>query len=218
MNRYDAVLFDVDGTLVDSAPGIVHTLQQTFAVMGTDIRGVDLMRYVGPPLRRTFGEYYARPEQIEQAVHEYRARYKETGSHECSLYPGAEAMLAALRRAGVALYTATSKPVGVVTPILQELGIAAYFTEIGGASMSAARDTKTAVIRYLLARPELAGRRILMVGDRADDMRGAADCALDAAGVLYGYGSVSELHPFHPVLLAETCPQLVEFILDGEEK
>lgn len=58
MLSYDAVLFDVDGTLLDSAPGILFTLREVFHTMGTDITGVDLMRYVGPPLRKTFAEYY----------------------------------------------------------------------------------------------------------------------------------------------------------------
>jgi phosphoglycolate phosphatase len=214
--RYDAVLFDVDGTLTDSAPGIFHSLRDAFAAMGTDIAGVDLFRYLGPPLRKTFADFYTEEGDIEKAVALYRVSYKEKGSHECPLYPGVKEMLGALKSAGVALYTATSKPVEVVTPILHEQGIADYFAVIGGASMGKSRDTKTDVIRWLLALPELQGKRILMVGDRKDDMQGAADCGLDAAGALYGYGSREELSPFRPVLMAENCRQLEQFILDGE--
>ncbi|MCI2047632.1 MAG: HAD hydrolase-like protein [Faecalibacterium sp.] len=215
---YDAVLFDVDGTLTDSAPGIFHALRDALAAMGTDPAGVDLSKYLGPPLRKTFADFYTRESDIEKAVALYRASYREKGAHECRLYPGVQEMLAALSAAGVLLFTATSKPVEVVTPILHEQGIAEYFRVIGGASMGKSRDTKTDVIRWLLARPELQGKRILMVGDRKDDMQGAKDCALDAAGALYGYGSREELLPFGPVFLAGSCPELEHFILDGETK
>ncbi len=216
VNRFDAVLFDVDGTLIDSAPGIIHTMQDTFAQMGTDIKGVDLKKYLGPPLRKTFSEHYTTEEEIERAVTIYRDGYKEKGSHECTLYPGVKEMLQTLHQADVALYTATSKPAVVAVPILQELGIAEYFTEIGGASMGTERDTKTAVIEYLLERPELKEKRILMVGDRQDDMNGAANCKLPAAAVTYGYGSIDELMPFNPRIMAANCEQLTSYILKGE--
>lgn len=216
VNQFDAVLFDVDGTLIDSAPGIIHTMQETFAQMGTDISNVDLMRYLGPPLRKTFSEHYTSEAEIERAVSIYRASYQQKGCHECVLYPGVKTMLQTLQQAGVKLFTATSKPAAVAIPMLQELGIAAYFTEIGGASMGTERDTKTAVIKSILARPDLDQKRILMVGDRQDDMQGAANCNLPAAAVTYGYGSKSELEPFQPCFMAENCEQLTSYILKGE--
>ena len=102
----------------------------------------------------------------------------------------------------------------VVTPILEEKGLAPFFDFIGGASMDESRDTKTDVVHYVLSQPMLQGKRVLMVGDRNDDMRGAADCGLDAAGALYGYGSREELAPFHPVLLAESCADLADQLLE----
>ena len=146
----------------------------------------------------------------------YRAYYHEKGSHMCVLYPGVADMLQTLRRAGVVLCTATSKPVTVVTPILQELGIAEYFHFIGGASEDSSIDTKTAVIRDLLPREFLQGKKILMVGDRRDDMEGAGDCGLPAAAVAYGYGSKEELSPYQPVILANNCNELTNFILEGD--
>ena len=68
-------------------------------------------------------------------------------------------------------------------------------------------------MRYVLTQPCVQGKRVLMVGDRNDDMRGAADCGLDAAGALYGYGSREELVPFDPVLLAESCEELTDKLL-----
>lgn len=214
MPNYDAVLFDVDGTLIDSAPGILHTLEETLAVMGKDFSGKNLRKYLGPPLRRTFSEFFDTEEQIERATAYYRQRYAVQGTLECSLYPGVEEMLAALQGAGVLLYTATSKPTGVVVPILERLGVARYFIFVGGASFDRSRDTKTAVMKAVLARPELEGTRVLMVGDRMDDLKGAADCGLPAAAVLYGYGEYDELRPFAPAAYAADCRALTDFILN----
>ena len=131
------------------------------------------------------------------------------------MFPGAAEMLHRLKEAGFVLCTATSKPTQVVTPILKEQGLAPYFDFIGGASMDESRDTKTEVVRYVLEQPCVKGKRVLMVGDRNDDMRGAADCGLDAAGALYGYGSREELEPFHPVFLAESCAALADALVNA---
>ena len=151
--HYDAILFDVDGTLIDSAPGIIHTLQEVFCTMGVDVSGVNLRRYLGPPLRKSFGEHFTDPALIEKATNLYRTSYAVKGSHECAVFPGVLQMLQTLKQAGFILCTATSKPTKVVTPILEEQGLAQYFDFIGGASMDESRDTKTEVVRYVLSQP-----------------------------------------------------------------
>ena len=218
MLHYDAILFDVDGTLIDSAPGIINTLEEVFQKMGVDVTNINLRRYIGPPLRKTFAEHFTDPAKIEEAANLYRVSYHEKGSHEGFSYPGVPEMLRRLRDAGLTLCTATCKPTQVVTPILEENGLAPFFDFIGGASMDESRDTKTDVIRHVLEQPQLAGKRVLMVGDRNDDMRGAADCGLDAAAVLYGYGSREELEPFHPVLFASSCEDMADQILGTTPK
>ena len=217
MPHYDAILFDVDGTLIDSAPGILNTLETVFRDMGVDVTNVNLRRYIGPPLRKSFAEHFSDPAKIEEATERYRVIYHEKGSHEGGVYPGVPEMLRRLKDAGFTLCTATCKPTEVVTPILKEQGIAGYFAFVGGASMDESRDTKTDVIRYVLSQPALQGKRVLMVGDRSDDLQGAANCGLDAAGVLYGYGSREELEPFHPKLLVESCKELTDKLLGTAE-
>lgn len=215
--HYDAILFDVDGTLIDSAPGILNTLEEVFKEMGVGIARSELKRYIGPPLRKSFGEHFSEPEKIEEATERYRKSYAVKGCHEGDAYPGVPQMLRRLKAAGLTLCTATCKPVDVVTPILKEKGLAEYFDFIGGASMDESRDTKTDVIRYVLSQPVMQGKRVLMVGDRNDDMQGAANCHLDAAGALYGYGSREELAPFGPVFFAENCAALTDWLLDADK-
>ena len=89
MQHYDVILFDVDGTLIDSAPGILNTLEEVFRKMNVDITGVDLHRYLGPPLRKTFAEHFTDPAKVEEAAGLYRASYAVKGSHECRVFPGA---------------------------------------------------------------------------------------------------------------------------------
>ena len=213
MLHYDAILFDVDGTLIDSAPGILNTLEEVFKAMGVDVARSDLNRYIGPPLRKSFGEHFSDKAKIEEAAELYRASYHEKGSHECAVFPGVPEMLRRLKEAGLVLCTATSKPTRVVTPILEEQGLSSYFSFVGGASMDESRDNKTDVIRHVLDQPVMQGKRVLMVGDRRDDMQGARNCGLDAAAVLYGYGSREEVTPFAPVFMAADCKELTEWIL-----
>ncbi|MGN0975094.1 MAG: HAD-IA family hydrolase [Gemmiger sp.] len=212
MKGYNAVLFDVDGTLIHSQPGILHSFSHTFRQMGLDPAQIDLQRYLGPPLRWSFAQHFSNEEQVERAVNIYREFYACRGMHECEVYPGVTELLSALRAKGILICTATSKPKQVVEPILREKGLYDFFDLVGGASMDKSVDTKTAVIRQVLAAPQLAGRCCLMVGDRRDDMEGAANCGLDAAGVLYGYGSREELEAWQPVFLAAHCMDLLDFL------
>ena len=150
MLHYDAILFDVDGTLIDSAPGILNTLEEVFKAMGVDVARSDLNRYIGPPLRKSFGEHFSDPAKIEEATERYRTSYAVKGSHEGDAYPGVVEMLGRLKAAGLTLCTATCKPTHVVTPILEEQGLSSYFSFVGGASMDESRDNKTDVIRHVL--------------------------------------------------------------------
>ena len=84
MQHYDVILFDVDGTLIDSAPGILNTLEEVFTKMGVDVTHVNLRRYLGPPLRKSFGEHFSDPAIIEEATELYRESYRENGSHDCT--------------------------------------------------------------------------------------------------------------------------------------
>ncbi len=206
--NYDAILFDVDGTLIDSAPGILNTLEEVFQKMGVDATGVNLRRYLGPAAAQELRRALHRAGQDRAGHPPLPRKLRRQGQPRMRRLPRCSGNAAAPEgRRALILCTATSKPTEVVTPILEEKGLAPYFDFIGGASMDESRDTKTDVVRYVLAQPMMQGKRVLMVGDRNDDMRGAADCGLDAAGALYGYGSREEL-PFHPVLLAKAAPTL----------
>ena len=101
------VVSDLDGTLIDSAPGILNTLEEVFKAMGVDVARSDLNRYIGQPLRKSFGEHFSDPAKIEEATERYRTSYAVKGSHEGDSYLGAAELRGRLKAAGVTLCTAT---------------------------------------------------------------------------------------------------------------
>jgi phosphoglycolate phosphatase len=213
MRRFDAVLFDLDGTLVDSQPGILATFSYTFAQFGVQLPVEQLRRFLGPPLRASFAEVLP-PQQVEQAVELYRAQYAKGGMFQGAVYDGVPAMLQELKENGFTLCVATSKPQTVAQQVLEHFGLAQWFCYIGGASLDASRDTKTAVMQEVLRQSVMHNSRPLMVGDRDNDMQGAQNCGIAAAAVLYGYGSAEELMPYAPLFAAESPQQLCSWILN----
>ena len=212
------VFFDLDGTLTDSMPGITRGVQYALKHYGIHVDDLSVLKpFVGPPLFDSFKRYYNFSDKdANDAIYVFREYYDVKGWMDNAPFDGVEDMLKTLKEAGLELYVATSKPEETAKKVLEYFQLTEYFKFIGGASMDESRDTKTDVVRHVLAQPMMQGRRVLMVGDRNDDMRGAADCGLDAAGALYGYGSREELEPFHPVLLAESCASLADQILNGQ--
>lgn len=175
MQTFDAVLFDLDGTLIDSAPGIFDSFEFTLAQYEMTVPQERLRRFLGPPLRESFAKLLP-PDEVERAVEIYRAHYAEASGALTKLYPGTKELLSALREAGYIVCLATSKVRYAALKLLDKLELTPYFDYIGGSSPDASLDTKTAVIRHVLAQPCVQDKRAVMVGDRDNDMHGAADC------------------------------------------
>ena len=215
MTGYDAVLFDLDGTLVDTEKGIVRAFLHTFRAMGRPMEEADIRRYLGPPLRNSFSEHF-QGELVERAVEEYRAFYERYGLEGVAPFAGVPRMLEKLHRAGFVLAVATSKALPAARKVLDHFDLTQWFDVVGGASLDNTLDTKTAVMRYVLAQPALRGRHAVMAGDRANDMEGAADCGLDAVGAAYGYAAPGELEAFSPVFLAKSAQELGAWLLANQ--
>ena len=203
------ILFDLDGTLTDSAEGVINSAQYALKQLGLPIPSRESMRViVGPPLRDSFLRFGVREEDVETAVELYRKRYVPTGMFENTPYPGISAMLAALKDAGHELYVATSKPETMATDILDKFCLSGYFDRIFGASLDGTRDTKDTVIAYLLE--ELGPREnIVMVGDTAYDVLGAAAHGISTIGVAWGYGEVADIKSAGAIAIVDTPAQLL---------
>ena len=212
---YTSILFDLDGTLVDSGEGVLKCAELGLRHFNLPIPSPAEMRtFVGPPLRDSFIRFGCTPEQAEDAIAVYRSRYTTVGKFELFVYPGIEQLLADLKEVGCALYVATSKPETVSVEILTHLGLAKYFTYIAGAALDKSRGTKEEVIAYLLEQVgDLDGA--LMVGDTAFDVIGAARHGIPCAGVSWGYGLVEDMTAAGAAAIVKDTAELFDFITEA---
>lgn len=215
---HDLVLFDLDGTLTDSAPGIVNCIRYALDRMGIDHPDDATMRtFLGPPLAVTFGQHFSLSgPEVEQAISLYRERYHDIGLFENDVYDGVRDLLTAVDD-GRVLAVATSKPTYSAARILEHFDLADHFAFIGGADLDGTRHDKASVIAHTLESLRRSGHdpspsRTVMIGDREHDVHGARVHAIDTIGVLWGYGDEGELLGAGAIALAGT-PADLELLL-----
>lgn len=212
------ILFDLDGTLVNSQEGITKGVQYALReYLGIDEPDLESLRcFIGPPLALMFDQKYHVPvEKIEPAVVKYREYYDATGVHECELYPGVKEVLQSLRKKGYTLGVASSKPESSCVQILSDLGVADCFDEIVGASLGPERREKVLVLEEAFRRMGVTDRtQTVLVGDTKYDALGAAKAGIGCIGVTYGFGTREELFAAGAVAVFDTLEE-VEAYLDG---
>lgn len=212
----NVVLFDLDGTLTDSAAGIMSSYRHALRLLGLDAPDEAIRACIGPPLVDGFAALGVPARRLDEAVDLYRRHFSEVGILENQLYPGVAEMLDALSGAGLRLALATSKLGEYGGRILDQFGISGHFEAISGATRDGSRLHKEEIVDHALAelgRPDPAG--VVMVGDREHDMLAARRHGLRGIGVTWGYGSVDELLEAFADVLAETPRQVVELVLAG---
>lgn len=212
----DAVLFDLDGTLTDSAPGIIASVCYAVDALGLPQPTMEQLRsFLGPPLAHSFGQVLGLgQDDVALAIAAYRERYHDVGLFENAVYPGVRETLQALLDRGLVLAVATSKPTVSATRILERFDLAEYFAWIGGALLDRSRDSKAAVIAHVMDEldgrgPWRMGEAITMVGDREHDVVGARLHGIDTIGALWGYGSQAELVSAGAIALVDQPPDVV---------
>ena len=207
-----SILFDLDGTLTDSGEGIINCAILALEHYGLPIPDRDVMRtFVGPPLGDSFLRHGVPEDKIPEAIAIYRARYIPIGAFENTPYPGVRELLEELKALGYTLFVATSKPETTSVKILEHFDLAKYFDRICGASNDLSRNSKEAVIEYLL---ELNGRtdNMIMVGDTKFDIIGAKAHGIPAIGVSWGYGKVEEMEEAGSAAIAHTMDELLALL------
>jgi phosphoglycolate phosphatase len=205
----DAVLFDLDGVLVDSRAAFAGSVNATLADHGHPERpAAELHRYLGPPLHRTFRALVpeATDAELDALVLGYRARYGSVMVAQSTLFPGIAEALDRIAEA-VPMVVATSKAQALARPLLEGLGVAGHFGAIVGPSLQARDESKSLTIaRALEGLPR--ARRPVMVGDRKFDVLGARAHGLPCIGVLWGIGSEQELREAGAAALAAAPDEL----------
>ena len=190
------LLFDLDGTLSDSATGILGSLEMAFADHGVEWLDATAARAIlGPPFRASLAPHMP-AEKIEPVIETYRRYYNDLeGMFNTTLYDGMGEAVAELHAAGFTLAVATSKPEQPAAAILGYLGLASFFTEITGDTHDGVLGTKALVVGEALRRLGYpASQRVVMIGDRLHDVEGALANNVPCIGVEWGYGGFEELN------------------------
>lgn len=217
--NYQYILFDLDGTITESGPGIMNSVAHALKKLGAKEQPESILRkFVGPPLAQSFMKFCGIPkEQTDYAISLYREYYKRQGMFENRIYPGVEEMLDLLKKNGKKLAIATSKPEVFSVQILEHFHMADYFELICGATLDEKRVKKEEVIQYTLESLKIQPgdkKKVLMVGDREHDILGAKRNGLDSLGVLYGYGSRPELAGAGADYIVETAMEIPKLLLN----
>ena len=203
-----SVIFDLDGTLTDSGEGITKCVRLALEHFGIPVKNLDDLRFfVGPPLRDSFVKAGVPEDKVEEAIAVYRSRYTNVGLFENTPYSGIRELLEKLTALGYRLFVATSKPEEMAVRVLKKFDLFRYFEKVCGATMDKSRDSKSAVIAYLLAECS-NGENAIMVGDTAFDVIGAAEHKIPTIGVSWGYGNTEEMKSAGAVSIANTPDEL----------
>jgi phosphoglycolate phosphatase len=194
---WTCILFDLDGTISDSAPGITASLGYMFEQLGREVPGPEeLLAYVGPPILDSFRDFAGMgPVEAAQALAIYRQHYLENSANGSRIFDGIPQVLRAIHRRGIPLSLATSKPEFPASIILDNANLTQYFRVLAGSSIDEIRSAKKDVIEDAMRRFRMIDADVsnpVMVGDRKHDVEGAAAHGIPTIFVEWGYGPASE--------------------------
>ncbi|NLI58476.1 MAG: HAD family hydrolase [Clostridium sp.] len=214
--KYKYIFFDLDGTIIDSSEGVTNSV--AYALEKYNIKVSDkkeLYKFIGPPIIESFQKFYGfSKEEANTALKYYREHYKEEGVLENTLYPGIVDLIKALKDDNRTLIIATSKPEVYAKQILEDFGIAKFFTHIAGSTLDGTRLTKSHVMKYAVEISDIEDfSKAVMIGDREYDVLGAKEMGLSSIGVLYGFGSRKELEKAGADFIATSAKDIGKILL-----
>lgn len=210
-----AILFDLDGTLIDSSEGITKSTQYALAHYGIIENDLSkFYKFIGPPLVVSFKKYYDfSEEQAVEAVAVYRERYNKIGLFECSLYPGVRECIEELKAQGYLIGMASSKPEVSCRRILEHFGILELFDDVVGATFDGRIDTKEEVLNEVMRRwSDVPKDEMCLIGDTMFDVEGANQVGIRTVAVTFGFGNVQEMVEAGAVAVCEDMAKLPEIV------
>lgn len=212
---YKYVLFDLDGTLTDSAPGIINCIKYACGKMGLGLPPDEiLLSFVGPPLKDMMAKVFSlSDEDAEKMLALYRERFSKIGLFENSVYPGALDMLKRVKASGAKTALATSKPKIYAEKICDKFGITEYLDVLEGSLLSGEKVKKADVMLSALDELSAETEKTVMVGDRSFDINAAKILNIDSLAVTYGYAEEGEISLACPTYTASTPKEAADIIL-----
>ncbi len=216
MHKYKCVLFDFDGTVVNTGEGILRSLQYSFEQMGDEVPSMEeLKKFIGPPVYYSFTHFYGVSEEdVGMYIKKYRERYKEKGICESELYSGVRELLTELRKRGILLGVASSKPEHLIYSVADYLGITDLFDVIVGVKVDDSNhSSKTGLILEAMKKLGISDREsVLMVGDRCFDIDGAAGAQVDSCAALWGFGNEDEFKAHNATYIVRSADEILNLV------
>lgn len=215
MKEYKFILFDLDGTLTDPGVGITKSVQYALAKYGIEETDLEsLNKFVGPPLKESFKEYYSfTDEKAKQAIEYYREYFAEKGIYENEVYPKIPMLLEELKKKEKILIVATTKTTIFAKRILEYFKLEHYFDMIVGSNFDGTRTAKAEIIQYIFSELKIKDlNNIVMIGDRKYDVIGGKENGIDTIAVTYGYGTNEELKQVNPTYFADSVEDILGIV------
>lgn len=210
-----AILFDLDGTLIDSSEGITKSAQYALRHYGIEENDLkNLYFFIGPPLVNSFMSHYGfSKEKAVEAVDVYRERYHVKGIYECSLYPGVRECIEELRSRGYLIGMASSKPEESCRRILKHFQILDLFDDVVGATFDGKIDTKEEVLNEVMRRwSNISKAEMCLIGDTMFDIDGANQVGISSIAVSFGFGDVDKMRESGAVAVIDDLRSLPDVL------
>jgi len=214
-SRMANILFDLDGTLTDAKEGIEACIRHALQSVGKDVpSGVDLTRYIGPPLRESLAELMENPgrELVEEALRRYRERFEARGMYENRVYPGIVELLKQIGAMKWRAYVVTSKPTMYAERIVRHFRLDTFILHIYGSRMDGRLTRKEDLIGHVLKEESIPAAQAVVIGDRGEDIQGARANRVDSIGVTYGYGGRRELESAGATWICDSAEAVLEVL------
>ena len=213
--KYKYILFDLDGTISQSAEGIRYSLEKVLEHYGkTGVDLSDYTRYIGPPLLDTLRNLCGLPDELcDEGYELYKDYYARQGKRMNKPYDGIEEVLGGLRSRGLKLAVCTSKLEPTAVTVINELGLSGYFDVIAGSNRDSTRKDKKDLIPYAVEKLGGELKDAVMLGDTWYDAKGAAQCSVDFIACSYGYGKNEDMEKYNPVAWADSPRDILGIIL-----
>lgn len=212
---YKYIFWDMDGTIINSYPGVVSSVLYALDHFGMTETDAEVMRrYIGPPLRFTFGQvYHMDEEQIETAVAKYREHYDDGAMYDCEVFGGVSEAIDAFCKAGYKQVIASSKPESMCRKILHRFDMIEKMDDVVGASMDGRIDTKLQVLEEAFRRLGNPPKsQVVLIGDTKFDAIGAEKMGIDCIGITYGFGTRQELTDHGAIAVFDTIEEVVSYL------
>ena len=215
MAKYELIMFDMDGTLIDPKQGMTNAIQYTLSQFGIEEKDTGkLTNFIGMHQNEAYKNYYGFDNvSADKAVEIYRAYYKEQGIKQNKLYDGVKELLDTLKQEGRTLAIATLKPTHIAEAIIRHFNIGGYFDLVVGSKTDGSRHNKTEIIRHILDIEKNIKSHSVMIGDRKGDIIGASANGITSIGAGYGYGSPGELEKEHPSYIVNNIGELKKVLV-----